>query len=188
MTSLSLTPTLSMPLRMALMLTPCMVSMNASIRVREVEVVVDLVDGRLARRAVLELERADRGFDFVGRGDRGRDCGGRLRGGQAGQCQHGAGDEDCQGPDELLHSFVSFVYCTTNARLVGRVGWGWDTGDLLQGPVEVGPWRVVRRMTGRYNTRPVQDHPPSVQMGGAVPRKRSYNCSNCSGRRPYDSG
>ena len=56
--------------------------------------------------------------------------------------------------------------CTTNARLVGSVGWGWDTGDLLQGPVESGPWRVVHRMLGRYTTRPVQDHGQSVQIEG----------------------
>ena len=56
-----------------------------ALRVREVDVVVDLVQGRLARCAVLEIERADAGFDFVRRGDRRRDCRRRLGGGQAGQ-------------------------------------------------------------------------------------------------------
>ena len=55
--------------------------------VREVQVVVDLVERRLARRAVLEVERADARLDLVRRGDRLR-CG--LGSGQAGQCQSGA--------------------------------------------------------------------------------------------------
>jgi hypothetical protein len=29
--------------------------------------------------------------------------------------------------------------CTTKVRLVGSVGWDWDTGDLLQGSIEAGP-------------------------------------------------
>ena len=44
---------------------------ECALRVREVEVVVDLVEGRLARRAVLELEGADAGLDLVGRRDGG---------------------------------------------------------------------------------------------------------------------
>ena len=39
-----------------------------------------------------------------------------------GSCQHGAGYEDCQGPDELLHSFVSFV-CGQDRSRVGRECW-----------------------------------------------------------------
>ena len=40
-----------------------------ALRVREVEIVVDLVKCGLARRAVLEVERADAGLDFGGRRD-----------------------------------------------------------------------------------------------------------------------
>jgi hypothetical protein len=47
-------------------------------RVREVEVVVDLLDRRLARHAVLELQRADPCLDPVRRDERWRDWWGRL--------------------------------------------------------------------------------------------------------------
>ena len=64
--------------------------------VREVQVVVDLGEGLLARHAVPEEERADTAIDFVGRRDRRGNCGGGLRRGQPGRCQPGAGDEDGQ--------------------------------------------------------------------------------------------
>ena len=54
MISLSLTPALWKPLRIAAMLTPWKVFTNASIRVGEVQIVVDRVGGRRARRAVLD--------------------------------------------------------------------------------------------------------------------------------------
>ena len=91
-------------------------------RVREVQVVVDLVQCVLARRAVLEFEHAESRLDLVGRGDRGRDCAGRLGGGQPWRCQQGAGCEDGQGLHELLHRFVSFAYGQVGSRVLhGRV-------------------------------------------------------------------
>src|SRR5262245_23331173 len=44
------------------------------------------------------------------------------------------------------------------------------------------------QLPGRYTTRSVHDHPRSVQMGGAGPRKRSHNCSSSSGRRCHGTG
>ena len=45
--------------------------------------------------------------------------------------------------------------CITTARMIGRVGGGWDTGDLPPDPVAAGFVCVVRRMLGRYTTPPV---------------------------------
>ena len=42
--------------------------------------------------------------------------------------------------------------CTTKARLVGSGGGSWGIGNLRQRPVAAGHFRIVRGMTGRYNT------------------------------------
>ena len=100
-------------------------------RVREVQVVIDLGDGVLARHAVLEVERADARLDFVRRGDRRRDCGGRLGGGQAGQCQHGAGHDDCQSSE--LHSLASIACrpdCSAAVRRCSSEGTSLRTGSI----------------------------------------------------------
>jgi hypothetical protein len=85
--------------------------------VREIHLIVNLFQSGLARRAVLELQRADARLDFVRRGDRGGNCGGRLRGGYTGQCRYGAGYENCQGRDDLLHRFVSLDYGQDHSRV-----------------------------------------------------------------------
>ena len=50
---------------------------------------------------------------------------------------------------DIVFGCNGFSDVSENAGLVGSVGWGWDTGDLLHGPASTGPWRVVRRMPGR---------------------------------------
>jgi hypothetical protein len=68
--------------------------------VREVEVVVDLVESCLARRTVLEVERADARLDLVGRCDRRRDCARGLSGGAIPASENRRG-EDCRRQREL---------------------------------------------------------------------------------------
>ena len=69
--------------------------------VREVDVVVSLFQCGLARRAVLEVERAEPRLDFVRRGDRRRDCRCRLGGGQVGQ--HQCGTDQGRKESDWLH-------------------------------------------------------------------------------------
>jgi hypothetical protein len=61
------------------MLTPRMVFTNASNPVREVQIVIDLVNGLLARHPVLEIERANARFDSVGCRNRFQSLAGDLR-------------------------------------------------------------------------------------------------------------
>ena len=76
MTSLSFIPTLIMPLRKRVDADATQVVHERAVGVGEVEVVVELLGGRLARHAVLELERTDARLDLVGRDERWRDFGG----------------------------------------------------------------------------------------------------------------
>src|SRR5262245_37565402 len=69
---------------------------------------------------------------------------------------------------------------TTNARSVGS-GWGsWGIGNLLQAPVQAGHVRVVHGMPGRYTTRAVHDHHPSVQIAGRGVTKAFTYSERCS--------
>jgi len=63
-------------------------------RMREVDVLVDLVQGRLAGRSVLELERADARLDLVRRGERRRDW--RLRDGFTSTGNKSCREDDCE--------------------------------------------------------------------------------------------
>ena len=81
--------------------------------VREVDVVVGLFQRGLARRAVLEFERADARLDFVRRGDRRRDLGG----GEAWQCQCDA--DGCKDTD-LFHSPILFSWLSEMLSIYQR--------------------------------------------------------------------
>src|SRR5262245_33715020 len=71
----------------------------------------------------------------------------------------------------------------TNARLVGSGSGSWGIDDLLQAPGQAGHCRVVRGMPGRYTTRTVQDHRPSVQMWGRGVTEAFTSGARCSSRR-----
>ena len=128
MTSLSFTPMLMHALAQRVDADAAQVVHERAVGVGEVEVVVEFLGGRLARHAVLELERADARLDLVRRGDRRRDCGGRLCGGQVWQRQHGAGDGSAAGS---LNDCERRVMCMTSS--LERLG-------LLEAASDCGAW------------------------------------------------
>ena len=91
----------------------------------QIELIVKLVGGRLIRNAVAEIQRADRGLDLVGRGERGRDRRigfglDRTHGAKAAQ----AGEQQRHQASRPLHSmpscFSPFAFDAAEAEMAGR--------------------------------------------------------------------
>jgi len=55
---------------------------------------------------------------------------------------------------DIVFGCNGFSNVSENARLVGSIGWGWDTGDLLHGPASIG---AVARCPS--HTRKIDDAP-----------------------------